>query len=427
VRWKDAFVLAARGSSRRAVRTVLTTLGVVLGSALLVALALITSSADTKVIDRLGQGGPVSVIKVAAASPQLDQLQSDTLRIASPRDLTDANLTDMRRLPHVSRVIPVLGGQVTALPPKTGSVFGTMVGTDLSQQGSLPITLLAGRLPAASSLTEVAVTPDYLDQAHIDNRHPAAALGTEIAFSYSRGERQGQARVRRWFRARVVGVVAQEVADGDFLVPIEQTRVIRQWAIGGSPDPRQPLPVSPYTGAVVVADSLNDVHEIRQEITVLGYATSAPEHLVASVQKYLGIVNIVLGSIGSVALVVALLSIANALLAAIHERRRDIGVLKAIGGRDRDVLRWFLIEALGMGLVGGAAGAVVGVAIAEVVGVIVNRYLVSQGLERIDLIGLPVVIPLAGWAGTGVLAIVAGALPAMRAAHLPAREAVVEG
>jgi putative ABC transport system permease protein len=147
---------------------------------------------------------------------------------------------------------------------------------------------------------------------------------------------------------------------------------------------------------------------------------------VASVQEYLGVVNVVLGSIGSVALAIALLSIANALLAAIHERRRDIGVLKAIGGRDRDVLRWFLFEALAIGLAGGAAGGVAGVVIAELVGVAVNQYLVAHALGSLDLVGVPVVIPLLGWAGTGVLAVLAGAVPSLRAAHLPAREAVVE-
>jgi ABC-type antimicrobial peptide transport system permease subunit len=177
---------------------------------------------------------------------------------------------------------------------------------------------------------------------------------------------------------------------------------------------------------VVVANSLADVHNVRAEISQIGFATSAPEHLVASVEQYLGVVNVVLGSIGSVALGVALLSIANALLAAIHERRRDIGVLKAIGGRDGDVLRWFLVEALAIGLAGGAAGAVAGIVIAELVGVAVNGYLIAHGLGRIDLVGVPVVIPLLGWLGTGVLAVAAGGLPSLRAAHLPAREAVVE-
>ena len=177
---------------------------------------------------------------------------------------------------------------------------------------------------------------------------------------------------------------------------------------------------------MVVATSLNAVHTVRAELYGMGYATSAPEHLVSSVEEYLGVVNVVLGSIGSVALGVALLSIANALLAAIHERRRDIGVLKAIGGRDRDVLRWFLVEALAIGLAGGAAGGVAGVAIAELVGVAVNQYLVAHALGSLDLVGVPVVIPLLGWVGTGVLAVAAGALPSLRAAHLPAREAVVE-
>jgi ABC-type antimicrobial peptide transport system permease subunit len=100
-------------------------------------------------------------------------------------------------------------------------------------------------------------------------------------------------------------------------------------------------------------------------------------------------------------------------------------VVKAIGGRDRDVLRWFLVEALGMGLAGGAARAVAGVVIAELVGLAVNR-LVAHGLGSLDLIGVPVLIPLLGWLGTGMLAVVAGSLPSLHAARVPAREAVVE-
>jgi putative ABC transport system permease protein len=400
-------------------------LGVALGSGLLVALAVITSAADTKVLERLGQGGPITAVKVAAAQPRLNQLDSDSFQTAGPRDLTDADLAEVRRAPHVARVIPMLASPVVEQPAQGGTFADVMVGTDLTQAGALPITVLAGRLPGPSSFTEVAATPDYLEKLRIDATHPRIVLGTEVVLSSLRMDVAGPRS--RSFRATVVGVVAQDFApDGDFVVPLEQARLGRQWALGGVGSPAAPLPTSPYSGAVVVANSLADVHNVRAEISQIGFATSAPEHLVASVEQYLGVVNVVLGSIGSVALGVALLSIANALLAAIHERRRDIGVLKAIGGRDGDVLRWFLVEALAIGLAGGAAGAVAGIVIAELVGVAVNGYLIAHGLGRLDLVGVPVVIPLLGWLGTGVLAVAAGGLPSLRAAHLPAREAVVE-
>jgi len=427
VRWGDAVTLALRGALRRRVRTGLTTLGVTLGSGLLIALAVITSAADTKVIERLGQGGPISVVKVAAVQPQLNQLDSDSFEPAAPHDLTDASLAAMRRAPHVARVVPILTTPVVYFPDQGGSFGDDVIGVDLRQAGSLPITLLAGRLPAPDSLTEVAAAPDFLTKMHIDSAHARRALGHEVVITSPRlaAGAGGTMRVRS-YRAVVVGAVSQDVADGDFVVPLAQAQMGRQWVLGGAGNPGESPPTSPYSGAVVVASGLDDVHDVRAELFALGYATSAPEHLVASVQEYLGVVNIVLGSIGSVALGIALLSIASALLAAIHERRRDIGVLKAIGGRDSDVLRWFMVEALAMGLAGGAAGAVAGVAIAELVGVAVNRYLVAHGLGRLDLVGVPLLIPLLGWLGTGALALVAGGLPSLRAAHLQAREAVVE-
>jgi ABC-type antimicrobial peptide transport system permease subunit len=426
VSWADAFRLALRDGLRRPVRTGLTTLGVTLGSGLLVALALITGAADAKVIEHLGQGGPITVVRVADARPRLGQLDSDAFQVAGPHALTDADLAAIRRAPHVARVVPVVTTPVVEVPKRGGPFTDVMVGTDLTQARLLPITLLAGRLPAATSPTEVAATTDFLEKTGGSSARPGTALGDRVLLSSPRVEPGGHVLTRS-FEGVIVGVVSQAMADdGDFVVPLGQAAAARQWAAGGVGSSRFPVPTSPYSGAAVVASSVGDVHDVRAEISVLGFATSAPEHLVASVQQYLGIVGIVLGSIGGVALAVALLSVASTLLAAIHERRREIGVVKAIGGRDRDVLRWFLLEALGVGLVGGAAGAVAGVVIAELVGAAVSRYLATHGLGSLDLIGVPVLIPLLGWLGTGFLAVAAGALPSLHAARLPAREAVVE-
>src|SRR5207247_7572765 len=83
----------------------------------------------------------------------------------------------------------------------------------------------------------------------------------------------------RWFRATIVGAVAQQVADGDFIVPIEQTRLAREWAVSGLPDPDFPLLASQYTGLIVVATTLDHVHDVRRELNDLGCATSGPEHM----------------------------------------------------------------------------------------------------------------------------------------------------
>ncbi len=111
------------------------------------------------------------------------------------------------------------------------------------------------------------------------------------------------------------------------------------------------------------------------------------------------------------------------MLAAVRERRREIGVLKAIGARDRDVRRIFLLEAGLLGVVGGVIGTTLGYGLARLVGFAVNNYLHGQGLKGVS-IGLPLGIIAAGIVGSGLLALVAGMVPAQRAAQLPARRAM---
>ncbi len=111
------------------------------------------------------------------------------------------------------------------------------------------------------------------------------------------------------------------------------------------------------------------------------------------------------------------------MLASVRERRREIGVLKAIGAADRDVRRIFLVEAGALGFLGGVVGTIVGYFTAQVLAGVVNRFLESQQLATVSL-GLPVSVVIAVIAGATVLALVAGTIPAQRAARLPARQAM---
>ena len=197
------------------------------------------------------------------------------------------------------------------------------------------------------------------------------------------------------------------------------------WALGGVDGGDVfPLPRSTYSGAIVLASSLNDLHAARSIVTSLGYANTAPEHLVTSVLRYLRVVDIVLAGIGAIALGIAAMGVANALLAAVRERRREIGVLKAIGARDRDILRWFFLEAFSVGVVGGVVGTVAGLLIALWVGVSVNDYLSQQGLQSIQFGDVSWPLIAAAVLGSSLLAMAAGVVPALQAARLAPREAM---
>jgi putative ABC transport system permease protein len=442
VSWSDAALLSLRSLGRRGARSLLAGLGVALGTTLLVALVSIAGGADTRIVSQLSHGGPAAAIHVDDALPDPAGYDSDTLQTGAHHDLDAVALAAIRRSPHVSSVVPVLAVSALVVPcpgvrfgapgapaacrRPADQYFGTVVGADLARAADLPITVLAGRLPAAGSMTEVAVTQAYVERVHLDVAHPTGVLGSDIEFASPQLiPGSGPNRFRgRWSVAQVVGVVAQTVDSGDFLVPLEQAQVARQWTLAGADGRNFRRPTSPYSGAVVVADTLSNVHAVRQEIFTLGYANSAPEHLVASVQKYLHIVDIVLGGIGAVALAIAVLGVSNTLLAAVRERWREIGVLKALGAADRDVARWFLVEASLLGIAGGLVGTAAGTAVTAAVAIVVDHYLRDNGLQGIDLGGLPLEIVFGAPIATTVLAVVAGLAPALRAARLPVREAL---
>lgn len=443
--WADAARLAGRSLGRRRGRSLLAALGVALGTTLLVALLTISSTADSRIVSQLSKGGPAAAIHVDDSYADPAGYNSDTLQTAGHHDLTVADANRIRHAASVASVVPVLTMPARVIPcpgvvpgqakPPPGcrqhveDFFDSLVGADLSHASELPITVLAGRLPRPGSMTEVAVSQAYVERLKLDPNRPAPVLGTQIEFATPQLEPAQPGKqerfLGRWYLARIVGVVAQSADSGNFLVPIQQTQAAQRWAAAGVSSRDFFVPRSEaYTALVVVADNLVDVHAVRQEIFAIGFANSAPEHLVASVQKYLHIVDIVLGGIGAVALAIAVLGVANTLLAAVRERWREIGVLKALGAADTDIARWFLFEAGLLGLAGGLVGTLAGIAITVVVALEVNAYLVQQGLQGVDLGGLPVPTIVGAPLATVALAVVAGLAPAARAARLPVREAL---
>lgn len=433
--WRDAITLALKSVNRRIGRALLTVLAVALAAALLSALLVIANTARTKVLNELSSGGPLAGIKVAAAEPDLTEVGSDTPNPGRPRDLDETAKLRISRLRDVVAVLPVIANRVLIVPPPksakgrqpTDPFVETAVGVDTARAEELPASLLAGRLPAPGSAVEVAVTQGYLERMDVDVAKAASVIGSELEVGTPRVfSKLGDIAIRgKWTRAVVVGVVAQEAASGQVLVPIEQARAAREWlAQSDRGDESIDTGPSPYSGLFVVARDLDRIERVRAQITAIGYSTSAPENLIAAVQRYLRVVEIVLSGMGAIALVIASLGITNGLLAAVRERRREIGVLKALGARDRDVLRLFLVEAFVLGFLGGVLGVAAGWIMARALTSVVNSYLAAEGLGGVE-VGLQLPILAGALVGSSLLALVAGTLPALQAARLPAREVVM--
>lgn len=444
--WADSAAMAVRSIERRFGRAVLTVVAVALAAALLTSLLIAVGAARTRVLGAVSKGGPLTGIQVLPNVPEFGQLDSDAAKIGDPRPIDEAARRRIAALPGVKSVVPLVSSSVFVIAsPATPSAppgrsarpvrpfRATITGVDLRRVDDLPVTVVAGHLPAPGSLHEVAVTDAYLRSVGLRSTDADAVVGDEVEFGAPRIFDLGDGgTIRgRWTRSRIVAVVAAQGAAGEIVASRQQVQTARQWtAASARPDDArtrrlldQLVGESPYSGLFVVTNGFDSVGTVRAAITRIGFSSSAPESLIASVRRYSTVVEIVLSAIGLIALGIAALGIANAMLAAVRERRREIGVLKAIGARDRDVRRVFLVEAGLLGLAGGLVGTLTGYALARVVGLAVNRYLSGQGLTGVQ-IGLPLLVIGAGIVGSGVLALVAGTLPAQRAARLPARQAM---
>ncbi len=98
----------------------------------------------------------------------------------------------------------------------------------------------------------------------------------------------------------------------------------------------------------------------RRHNTVVDFEVSVPELLLKQEERTRTIFNVVLGAIASISLIVGGIGIMNIMLASVLERIREIGVRRAVGATQRDILAQFLTEAVLISVAGGVAGILVG-------------------------------------------------------------------
>lgn len=158
-----------------------------------------------------------------------------------------------------------------------------------------------------------------------------------------------------------------------------------------------------------------DITTKTKDFTIL-----TPEELLGTFKTVLNIVTVFLFGIAAISLIVGGINIANSMFTSVLERTREIGVMKAIGAKNNDILAIFLIESGLLGLVGGVLGILLGAGIGKVI-----EYV---AINQLNTNLLKVVFPWYLIVGSLAFAFVAGAVsgiwPAWRATKIKPVEAL---
>ena len=168
----------------------------------------------------------------------------------------------------------------------------------------------------------------------------------------------------------------------------------------------------------LVSDDPENTQSIKDKVAALGYRGSSADALASTFTQMLDIFTYILSGVAGISLFVSAIMILTVLYISVVERTQEIGVIKAIGGRKKDIRRIFVSESFLIGLFSG----ILGVGIAYLITVVGN--IVVENLFDTAILNMTPAFAVFGIVTSVIISMVAGLMPAQKAARLDPVEAL---
>ncbi|PKO14954.1 MAG: hypothetical protein CVU39_12825 [Chloroflexi bacterium HGW-Chloroflexi-10] len=432
MRFWDLLSLISENLRRRKGRVALTAIGVVIGTAAVVLLVSLASGLQKSATSSLYGINDLSKIEVY---PNYDQGGGGGMvmmesggggGVSTVQMLTTSAIKNIEAIPGVAEVIPreYLNGGGTIQVGKM-ETWASMMGVQTSnlenfgyeaEQGTLDLrkgTVIAGYW----------MTQNFYDPKQRPGQEPAPQpelMDQRVKLILTKWTNDGK-EVKKTVTLQVVGVLKEmrNEADGVFIVNMDDLNTWNEWFNNGKRINRNK---DGYQNVIVKAESPDMVVDITDQINELGFMAYSPQSYVEGINSFFIILQVVFGGIGAIALLVAAIGIANTMAMAILERTREIGLMKAIGATNKDVLTIFLGEAAGIGFLGGLGGVALGWGGSKLLNLVAMQYLAGQAQSGVlppDLSAItPVWLLLFAIVFATLVGFLSGLYPALRAATL---------
>lgn len=457
----DLLTMSANNLWRRKLRTALTILGVVIGTAAIVVMVSLGIALNKSYLEDVEQSGGLTTINVYSGNDFAfydgESGSSDTEKT----ELTDEVIEEIAQLEHVELVSPVLTSNIIIKQGiyQTDLYIRAMSSEALNklniplEYGSIPqdgedLRYVLGNQVLANFYNPKTYVYPYLDNGEVPDvdlqgdffviydvdAYYQTSSGYMDSDSTATNVKPPKKYIMSDFSLVSGGLEEYNQFSSDTYANIDAfkaqlKKVFKNKAIPGQPTTKSGKPYKywVYSEAYVRVDNMDNVSTVQQAISEMGLQPSSNAEWVESSQKQSRSIQAVLGGIGAVSLFVASIGIANTMMMSIYERTKEIGIIKVLGCSLGNIRTLFLLEAAFIGFIGGILGLILSYGISA----IMNAFkfsIMSSAAEMGDTSAAVSVIPpwLALFAlGVAILVgILSGFFPALKAMKLSPLSAI---
>ena len=440
----DLLVMAVKNLFRRKLRTFLTALGIVIGTISIVVMISMGIAMQENMKSQISQMGDITVLTVHPSYNNGGNTTGKPSGVGTKdkSKLNKLHLEELKTMENVEAVTPFMRLDSYGISSKRYELgYASIMGIDMSVADKFGLKIAEGSLPThddkyglvfgseiiyefkkkGSSEMYMSRWDEQKREAKVD------VLKEKLTLDYKNNNPESPNIPS--IKVKGVGILKEGDWNTAYSVYMDINTLIKVKEDTerklGKYDKKNQI----FDQIQVKVDDIKNVEEVQKAIKDEGYQVSGMLDYVKEMEKMMKTVQMVVAGIGAISLVVAAIGITNTMVMAIYERRREIGIMKVIGAQIRDIKKLFLIEAAGIGVVGG----LIGIIFSYGTSFMLNKYVapafgggLGMGMEGAStkLSVIPVWLGLGTVAFTAMIGILSGYLPARKAMKLSALEAI---
>lgn len=439
MRISDLFKMGLRNLTRRKARTILTVLGVVVGSLSIIIMRSIGYAMENNFESQVMQQGGLTTITVSSRAEVWDE--EGNWVDSQKQKLDDSLIKQIETIDHVRAVTPVIQKSATLYSGRYRAwVNITAMDYQVYEDFDFP-ELQYGAYPSEDDRTSFIFgfnspyefydpTSRNWQPIQVDMQREKVVLKFD---EYPTNERKKE------FSLPLKNIAKMVQTNGEFdyntYVDMKYFKELyTKYCNTLSLEDRKKAirSIQEYSEVKLNVDNIDNVQEVQKKIEELGFQSYSMMQYLQPLKDASDTLQMVLGALGTVAMLVSAITIANTMVMSIYERTKEIGIMKVLGCVIRDIRMLFLFEAAMIGLFGGVIGVILGYIAsffinefgAPIFGALMSSGSFMYDAENTSFSIIPIYLPLISMAISITVGLLSGYFPARRATKISSIEAM---